>query len=201
MNVIALSSAAWRYNKTQSLCLIKRFISENEQEFVVITKSAVEREVATDNEYNFKLVHIVDFIDMGTSPDGVLNVHKIRELPYSATPEQKIIVNASGTRLHLIESFISQCRHAWYELETWHPAFIVILDDSILLDIATPLAKTFYIQPIILTEPELRAKVISMMRVATILRYFGHKVGRIQKIIFAYFNRIDRRNLKKGTDL
>jgi hypothetical protein len=202
MNVIALSSAAWRFHADQSLSLISRFAKVNKDEFVVITKTAAEREQTSKESFLLHtLVELTDFVDMGTSPDGVLDIYKIRELPFTIPSNTCVILNATGSRSHLIESFLFQCRHGWYDLEEWHQAFILIADDAILLDVSMPLSNTFYIQPEFLSEPELRAYTRSILRDAKTLLYYGHFIGRIHNRLMSYRDQVEQRKIEKDTQI
>jgi hypothetical protein len=201
MNIIALSASAWRYHQKQCYSLIEKFTHTYDDEFIVISKVTVEREVYEKDSIPCTFVNLIDFVDMGTSPDGVLDIQKIREFPFLIPSNQTIIINAVGSRESLIEFFLLQCRHGWYELDEWHIGFVLIVDESIILDISIPLSTTFYIQPDILSEPELRAKTRLMIRSAKILRYFGYKVSRLHRWILALDDRLEQRKAKKDIDI
>jgi hypothetical protein len=200
MNIIAISSSAWHFYLPESMAILERFIEKNTDEFVLISEEIVKREkLKSDNVYDS--IELRTFLDFGHNPDGILDVHQIRKLPFKIQSDKVVVINAAASRSTLIEQFLYQCRHGWYELDDWHPAFILIVDESILLSISNSLANTFYIQPDILTEPELRAKVRSLMRAAKILHYFGHKIGRLHRWILVFNDRLEQRKAKKDIDI
>jgi hypothetical protein len=200
MNVIALSMSAWRYHRTKSIAIIEGFNEANSDEFVLIMKDTASREKLSSSAV-YEVIDLRNFLDFGNSPDGILDIHKIRELPFTISSDKVVVINAAASRPLLIEQFLYQCRYGWYELEDWHIAFVLIVDESIIFDIATSLSNTFYIQPEILTDSELRTRVRKIMRAAKVLRYFGHKIGRMHRLILAFYDRRDIQKTKKDIEI
>jgi hypothetical protein len=89
-----------------------------------------------------------------------------------------VVVDARHYTFELVASALQKARTAWYPLDHWHPTFAIVADDINLLRMLQTLAATFYSQPQVLTEREVKLIVRAVMRRAFIYRWFGARAGR-----------------------
>ena len=197
MNVVALSAHAWAHHRAQSLQLLQRLARSPTHVTAVIDRSAVERErVDTALVAQPLTVHEQDFagwVTVGMAEGGVLDVHAIRHAAGGIPSDHIVVIDATSHRPDLVTSALGHLRHAWFHLDNWHPAFVVVFDDVHLLALSAALSQTFYCQPQLLTEVETNRLVRQMLRRAWIYRWFGPGVARRHEgVLFRYVDRYAR---------
>lgn len=113
--------------------------------------------------------------------DGQPNAHAIGLLANSVPATQIVLLDATAYPVDLVSSVLELVRQAWFHLDKWHPAFVVICDDYQLLHFAKELNGSFHIQPKTLTEEEVQLCVRSIRFRALAIRWLGE--GRLSQIL------------------
>lgn len=181
MNVIALSAAAWTYRKDDALRLVQRLALADASDTIVVDRDTVERDSGRENSAGAAPVAEIafgDWVKTGTSDGGVLDVHAVRGVAQAVPASHLVVVDARGHRPDLITAALGHLRHAWFHLDDWHRAFVVVFDDIHLLALAEALSQTFYCQPQLLTEVETNRLVRAFMRRASVQRWIGPGLAR-----------------------
>ena len=163
----------------------------------VVDRAAVEREHAAQDDVPQPLPvyeqRFSDWVTVGLADGGVLDLHAIRTAANRIPSDHIVLIDASSHRPALLTAALAHLRHAWFHLDTWHPAFVVVIDDVHLLEQSEPLSQTFYCQPQLLTEVETNRLVRQMVRRAWIYRWFGPGVARRhESFLFRYADRFAR---------
>ena len=197
MNVIALSAHAWSNHRAQAMQLLQRLAQSRTHVTAVIDRAAVERERIEGSALQQPLSVFEQpfsgWVTVGMAEGGVLDMHTIRNAASQIPGDHIVIVDASSHRPALVTAALGHLRHAWFHLDTWHPAFVVVFDDVHLLALADALSQTFYCQPQLLTEVETNRLVRQMVRRALIYRWFGPGLARRHEgLLFRYVDRFAR---------
>jgi len=188
MNVIALSAGAWTYKRELALQLMQRIAATDAGVTAVVDRAAVERErlgaSSAPSPFGVTEIAFGQWVKVGFSDGGVLDVHAIRTAPQGIPSDHIVFVDARSHRPELITAALGHLRHAWFHLDEWHPAFVVVFDDIHLLALGEALSETFYCQPQLLTEVETNRLVRQTMRRALIYRWIGPGLTRWNAWLF-----------------
>lgn len=189
---LAISAYGWDVHPGAALNLISRVIEFAPEAMLIVDASAVDREaILFPNTSELVLpAHYVDFhswLKEGFEEDGILDVHAINQCAQSLSADRPVIIDVRGRRLDLIRNALTLVRFAWFPLDDWHPAFVLICDDLDLTAISSVLATTFYCQPRVLTERQLSLRIKNIMRNASTQRWLGPGAGRWQRRWFLHF--------------
>ncbi|TDV11127.1 hypothetical protein [Paraburkholderia caballeronis] len=188
---LAISAHGWQEHPGAACNLVLRAIETGFDAVLVVDASAVEREARLfpDASRCELAAHYVDFnswLKDGFEEDGVLDVHAIKLCAQTLSPDRTVVVDVRGRRLDLVRDALTHVRYAWFPLDEWHPAFVLICDDLDLTTISSMLATTFYCQPRVLSERQLNLRVKNIMRNASTQRWLGPGAGRWQRRWFRH---------------
>jgi hypothetical protein len=191
MNVIAMSSQAWTHERDAAEQLVRRIASGGGQDTVILDRPTVSREVTTfagaaqqPPPPRIREIAFSDWLKPGLVDGGVLDVHAVRRAADGIPTDHVVVVDARSHRPDLVSSALGHLRHAWFPLDRWHPAFVVVFDDIYLIPMSDVLAGTFYCQPRLLTPVETNRMLRQTMRRAMIMRWLGPGVIRWQRRLF-----------------
>lgn len=194
MITIAMSAQGWSEFPDAVPSLLKKLIEYRSDYSIIIDANSMAREVdITGGTLDVSSVHLIKFeewIKDGLIENGVLDVFAIRNSGGKLSADRPVILDARGRRLELILEALPHVRYAWFPLEQWHPAFVLLCDDVFLLPLGKALADTFYCQPNIATEKEVAQIVKNIWRSARVNRWLGTGIGRWQRSLFQRFNNI-----------
>ncbi len=190
MNVIALSAGAWTYQRPAAMRVLHRIASQDMGVTAVIDRDAVDREpppadAPAPTPIAVTEIAFSDWVTQGHSDGGVLDVHAIRDTPQHIPSHHIVVVDARSHRPDLITAALGHLRHAWFHLDHWQPAFVVIFDDIHLLALGGALSQTFYCQPQLLTEVETNRLVRQTLRRASVQRWIGPGLARWNAWLFS----------------
>lgn len=195
MILITVSSYAWKFQRTAVTAIVERLLNDNEKSgAVVLDRSTVNRESENLHDYDCNLpIHEIEFscwLKDGTVEDGIIDVPRIRQSASQIPIEQLTVINAAGHRDELIEEALAQARYAWFPLDQWHPAFVLVCDDIYLLKLSDALAFSFYCQPEVLTDREARRVTRVVQRRAFTYRWLGPGAGKFEAKVFKILSAI-----------
>jgi hypothetical protein len=188
MTPITLGASAWEAYPAAARQLIARVASEGADTALIIDFDAVSRETCAEppaDDRNWHEMSLNDWLRSGLNPDGVLEAAAIRRAADGVPSDRIIWLDARSHRGELVMEALGHLRHAWYYVDNWHPAFVVVCDDDQLLTVSAALSETFYSQPQPMTSMEANRLLRDLRRQAWTYRFFGPAVAkRWQQWIF-----------------
>lgn len=177
MNLAVVSATGWTRHQDGARTLLARLAAQGGDETVMLDADTIAREGPGAHG----LTCVIDFSDWikdGRLAQEAINPQAILSAAHATPVEAIVLVDARNYSVELIAQALAKARLAWYPLERWHPVFALVSDDVNLLRVLALLASTFYSQPQVLSEREVRLIVRAMMRRAFIYRWFGARAGR-----------------------
>jgi hypothetical protein len=118
--------------------------------------------------------------------DGAPEYFAIRSASLQIHMDNIIVLDSSGHTDDQISSVLMQCHRAWYHLDHWHRAFVLLCDEQALSRFAREMSERFYLPPDFLLEQEVNSKVRNIMRKALVLRWLGH--GSSMQLVYRLFS-------------
>ena len=175
MNLIAISAVAAREYPGVVESIIEDLLNGEDERMVSVDIGTVRQRQALYPEHAPIPAHRIDlseWLKQGT--DAYLpDENAIWRSALERAADVPIVVNASGYQLATIVPVLRECRAAWFDLETWHPGFVVVCNDLVLPYVSEELFDTFYARPRQLTRIESVRLVNGILRRATLARWFG----------------------------
>jgi hypothetical protein len=199
MILATVVSHDWTMHRDVVQTLVSRLIEEGSPVNTVIDRDVVARELRLGQPTVALPAHVVQFsswLKDGDVEDGMVDVQAIHRWVADHGTECAVVVDARGHRAELIERALSECRYSWFPLEQWHPAFVIVCDEPVLLRIAEALSTTFYCQPQLMADWELNRLIRRLERRASAYRWLGPGFAKWQqrgfKILDWVAERFDR---------
>jgi len=195
VRLAVVSTRGWQASPQAALALVARLIeSPNPNHVCIVIDSAAVQVAARDTPVSAALPHTLiafaAWLKPGAVEDSVIDTHRIRAAPAEMALDRPVILDGSGHRFELIAAALAQCRHAWFPLDQWHPAFAIICDEINLLPLADALAGTFYCQPGNISDRDLNRLVSDHQSRAFIFRWFGYTTGRYSRALALRIKRL-----------
>jgi hypothetical protein len=193
MNLAAISGGGWMQYQEAAHALLFRLAATRSTDTVLLDFDTIRREAMmgrVDGSQAERVMasHLPGYVPFATwmkdarLADDVIDTHAILRTALMIAPENIVIIDARNYDLEPILMALEKVRLAWFPLDTWHPTFAVISDDVYSLRLLTALARTFYLQPQVLSERETRLIVRGLMRRALVYRWFGPGTGRLTRV-------------------
>jgi len=198
---IVVAASAWHLERTRVTALLARLAHGDGTAAVVVDLATARREPPADAAMAMPPLHEIDFarwVRPGLDPEGVLDAAAVRRAGDGVAADHIVLLDARSQHRERLVQALGYLREAWFELEQWHPAFVLVCDDHELLAVADALAGTFYCQPQPMTDAEINRIVRQMARRALAARFLGPSVvawqrKRLYKVLQRYYDWSDRR--------
>jgi hypothetical protein len=178
MNLAIVSGMGWTLHRGAAETLLNRLAAGSAADTVLLDLDAVARETPGAGQPSPHVIPFAQWMKDARLAQEAINPEAILASAGAVPPERIVLVDARNYSIELIADALAKARVAWYPLERWHPLFALVADDINLLRLMPLLAATFYSQPQVLTEREVRQIVRALMRRAFICRWFGARAGR-----------------------
>ena len=179
MNLIAISSAGWLSNQATARSLIQEILQTTSQSMTTIDLHALKlhtgRATADCDAHD---INLSEWFKTGT--DGyVVDQLAVHATAHLLDPRKPIILDGTGFSAASLQDALITARHAWFSLEEWHVAFVLICNDGVLLDASRVLSNNFYVQPAVLSPLEVTRMTKRLLRLAFVARWFGLRSSRV----------------------
>ncbi|MDT6992289.1 hypothetical protein [Burkholderia cenocepacia] len=146
-------------------------------------KSAILRQAqAVSTDHEVRRIEFVDWVRIGYTAEGVLDVERIRNdcATFSANI---LILIASGFESDLIVRALHQMRTGFFSAARWPKVIAVVCDDSQMFQVAPPLSSAFYLQPTVLNPIAAKRVANRIVKDSKSLRLFGKSVGVLPSLL------------------
>lgn len=199
MNLIAVSALGWRNNRLAALGLIHAVLAQGHESMTTLDTEAIHRTTGiAPTEFPFHAVPLDAWLKKGT--DGyVVDYPAVHSVAMRLAPDAPVILDGTGYPASAVREVLLAARQAWFSLDAWHPGFVLVCDDALLLDLSDDLLDAFYIRPTVLTSFEAVRLAKHIQKRATIARWFGAKAARIHGLAYRVWS-VAERLLTKNTD-
>lgn len=192
MNLIALSALAWQKLSDASMSLICNLSEFNRHNMVTIDYETVKRAQAGDKQHCIQTVTLQDWLRRNTDHYEV-DLLALRTSVSQFKSDVPVLLDASGFTYEVVKNSLFEIRRAWFTLPEWHPSFILVCDDSMLLEISESLFDAFYVRPNVLTNPETVRISRAIERRAFLARWFGLRASKLQRGVDRVIDYVERK--------
>jgi hypothetical protein len=121
-----------------------------------------------------------------------------------AAPVDSIVVlDSTGHAYSVISSALLKCHQAWFHLDEWHRAFMLVCDDAAIHRFSKEMSTLFCISSDIFASQHVEKITKNIQHRATILRWFGliktptiiKKIARLKLLIAKLSKSTENENL------
>lgn len=203
MRLAVIGAIGWARHREAATALVEAIRGSAGTACVVLDSSTIRahRDIAPPpGAPAASVVPLAKWLKPGAVDDFILDIHTVRDTPFRLPLDRPVILDCAGYRAGLVEAAVSECRSAWYPLDSWHPAFAVVCEDALLLRLADRVSNTFYCQPMSFSEEELRAIVDAHMAKASVYRLFGYSAGRASRALRSRLRNLRVRLIQRVRD-
>jgi len=136
-----------------------------------------------ESTIEFMHINVADWIDISQQPLHAVINFQARKLCSNTI----IVLDARHYEADVISAVLHKITYTWFHLESWQPAFALIVNDFDCLRFVNELFATFYIQPLSTTKKNIQLDIRTMRAHIWALRWLGlGHLARFSKHV--YFN-------------
>jgi hypothetical protein len=191
VKLISISTSAWRNNHGRSCSLIQEILNENSNAPVTLDVDTVLRSgSANSGAISSRLIAISSWLKKGTD-EYIVEYPSVQDSAARLDPSRPVFLDGAGYPATVILDVLRAVRQAWYLLDVWPTGFVLICDDTILLDISEAVVDTFYTRPTAFTAYEVAKMARQLQKHGVIARWVGPKRIRTFNMINRMWGRID----------
>ncbi len=172
MKLISLSSIAWRGHRNKCESLIENILSREGFLAVTIDREAVLLGCGMAAQ-SFKVteVSLADWIRKETDQYQV-DTLALSKAAIQMDARKPMLLEASGFPVDCVIRVLQAARQAWFSLPVWPPAFILVYEDVMLIELSEHFIDSFYLRPAHLSPREVASFVRRIEHNAFLERWF-----------------------------
>lgn len=205
MKTFCTTSGAWLSRPEQVCALMERSLAGDVEPAtsVLIDYASVSREKSSCPTALLGVVEIDlrDWVTETLTEGGVINVDVVRRRAQTFSPDDVVVIAATGFLPEIISKTLNHLRLGLYSADTWPRAIAIACDEALIYQIMPALAHAFYLRPAIVIETTVNRYVQNLIWQGNTLRRFGAHFGafasRIQRFINKSHASLERKIAKK----
>lgn len=193
MRLIAVAATGWRVARMNALALIQELLASKSPALVTTLDTETLRR-ASASKLGAIDVRIVS-LESWLKPDAdayLVDVPAVHALATNLSAARPVILDCTGYPPGVIRESLQVARQAWFGLESWHPSFVLVCDDTHLRPLSDDLLDAFYVRPAALTSQEATRMARHIQKRATIARWFGARASRMQGRAYRVWDAFER---------
>jgi hypothetical protein len=185
VKLIAISARAVRQFPVVAQALLQELLDSDADRMVVIDYAAVKRRRDLHAPTAPMAAHRIDLARwLRQDTDTYLpDQEAIRQSTAELSANRPIMVDASGYQAASVIPVLEECRVAWFELDRWHPGFILLCNDVALPHASEALFDTFYVRPRLLTRTEAIRLAKGVRLRAMLAFWFGFRSSAHKRLV------------------
>lgn len=139
---------------------------------ILIDLNAIKSINGTNKE-NFESHNKVNYINLSNwIVNGAPDLYTISMSARTYSVESIIVLDSTGHPSDIISAALLKCHQAWFHLDEWHRAFVLVCDDAVVHRFAGEVSVLFCIPAEVVQDKSIACITKKIRHRATIMRWF-----------------------------